>query len=161
MNHQRSTHQFHLPFPQSRDLASSRSFVAQNPTPHVHDSYEPHSSVGLEPVGGEPLVDRMKQPEIAGEPAARADVGFGARLEYIEGAREDEGELERGAQRLVRGLRGEYRYMEWVILCVIWSVVICLEGRWYVVGDAFTFLPITPRQAMDGMIAMTDLLVLT
>ena len=123
MNHQRNTHQFHLSFSQSRNLTTSRSFVAQNPTPHVHDSYEPHSSVGLKSVGGEPLVDRVKQPEVAREPAARADVGFGARFKYIEGAGEDEGELERGAQRLVRGLRGEYRYMEGVILCVVWSAV--------------------------------------
>lgn len=63
----------------------------------------------------------MEQAEVAREPAAGGDVGLGAGLEDIEGAGEDEGELERRAQRLVAGLRGEYRDVQWVFL---WVVVI-------------------------------------
>jgi hypothetical protein len=60
----------------------------------------------------------VEQAEVSREPDARADVGLGARLEDIERAGEDEGELEGCAQRLVAGLRGEYRDVEGVILRV-------------------------------------------
>lgn len=58
----------------------------------------------------------MEQAEVPREPAAGGDVCLGAGLEDVEGAGEDEGELERRAQRLVAGLRGEYRDVERVFL---------------------------------------------
>lgn len=106
----------------------------------------------------------MQQPEIPTQPTPRIRVDLRARLEDVERAGEEEAVLQGGTEGRVGWLRGEDGDVEGVVL----------EGGVLVLGGLFggrdwglderggggwrsgTFLPITPRQAMDGIVVMVD-----
>lgn len=79
-------------------------------------------------------------------------MGFGARFEDVEGAREEEGKLEGRAEGRVGWLGGEDGDVEGVVL----GSLVMLNGgaREEDRARRCTFLPITPRQAIEGIAAI-------
>lgn len=111
--------------PTSHRAGSTGTTTRRQTTPHVDHGDEPHARVRLEAVRGEPLVDRVQQPEVAGHyggaaAGKRLRAGARARLEDVEGAAEEERELDGRAQGgafVGRGVVGwEDGYVEGVVI---------------------------------------------
>lgn len=79
------------------------------PAAHVDYHDESGARVGLEAVSGEAVVDGVEEAKVTCETDARGGILAGAELKDVEGARENEGELEgcaHGTERVGRGVVG-------------------------------------------------------
>lgn len=119
---------------------------------HVHDTHEADPRVGLEAVGGEAVVDGLQEAVLAREPTARYGVVSGTELKHVDRGGEDERELEGGADRCevvgYRVLRWEDGNVHGVVLG-IGEPGARKKTAWKV--GKLTFLPMTPKQAIEGI----------
>lgn len=98
----KETYRLQLPLPQPyrrgppTTIPIDRTRARCTATPsHVHDGNEPSAGVSLKAVGGEPVVNRVEEPEIArgAGNATAPGATAGAQLKHVEGAGEEEREL--------------------------------------------------------------------
>lgn len=68
--------------------------------PHVHDAHHLYARVGFEAVGRESVVEGLEEARLAGQIGAGGEGGgLGAEVKNVDRGGEEEGELERGADR--------------------------------------------------------------
>ena len=155
-----SIHSKPFPHPGGRETDRSLTYRLQLPFPHshpprLHPFSPPHIQHDGEARAGacfptpdaQSLVDGVEQAEILIEAVAVA----GAQVEDVEGGIEQEGEFEMGGG--LGGVWGEEGDVEGVVLGG--GEVSGEDGRR--LGESGTCLPMTPMQAMEGVIEVDDI----
>lgn len=93
----RPEHGLQLHIPESRSHLRAGRDAAP---PHVYDAHHLYARVRFEAIGRESVVEGLEEARLAGQVGARGECGgLGAEVENVYRGGEEEGELERGADR--------------------------------------------------------------